>query len=287
MHTIRLLFVTAATSIFALASCNNIGATDDESPVVASVADYKLTIGQVSKQIPDGVSLEDSTAFAKRIIDSWARNKLLFIRAQDNLTDNQSFIEEQVDEFRQSLYIHKFEQELINSSLDFSVNDDAIMIYYLKNKAEMLLSNDIAKVNFLKVPKNIVGDLPIKRWIVSKRDEDIDNLKDFGFQFASKFSFSEEWLDVNFIFNQMPRKITNEQSVLRYKNLVVDSDSTHYYYLQITEYLAKNDTAPISYVRSNVAEILLQMKKNKLLKETRNKLYEDAKNKNTVKFYKL
>ncbi len=285
MNNLKIIIAVAISGTILLFSCNSKNLAYDESPVVASVYDYSLTLSKLSKQIPDDLSAEDSLVYAKRIIDTWARNKLIFERAQNNLSEEQSVIDEQVEEFRQSLYIHKYEQKLINSTLDFSVNDDAIYAYYQRNKAEMLLGNDIAKANFLKVKKNLTEDEPIRQWIASKHEDDIDNLKNFGFQFASKFSFSEEWLDVSFIFSQMPKSISNEKNVLRYKYLVEDSDSTYYYYLLITDYLPKNDTAPVTYVRANIEEILLQMKKNKLLQETKNKLFEDAKSKNIVKFY--
>ncbi len=287
MDSPKILLAAAFAAAILTCSCNKKGVVEDESPVVASVNEHTMTLAQLTPQIPDDASPKDSIQFAKRAMEAWARNKVIFDHAMDNLGDEQASIEAQVEEFRQSLYIHKYEQKLTNSALDFKVNDDAVMAYYKKNKSEMLLGNDIAKANFIKVKKDQLQNNPIKEWIVSRREDDIDNLKNFGYQFASKFSFSDEWLDVRFVFSQMPHKITNEQNVLRNKVLVEDSDSAYFYYLYITEFMSKNDPAPIQYVQSNIEEILLQMKKNKLLQETRNKLYENAKNKNTVKFHDL
>ncbi len=287
MYSARILLASLLAAPFFSSSCGKKGVVEDESPIVASVYEYNMTLAQLAPQIPDDLSANDSIEYAKRAMEAWARDKVLYEHAINNLEDEQSAIEQQVEEFRQSLYIHKYEQKMTNSNLDFSVNDDAIMAYYMKNKSEMLLGNDIAKANFIKVKKDQLQDTPIKEWIVSKKDDDIDNLKNFGFQFATKFSFSDEWLDAKYIFSQMPHKVSGEQNILRNRTLLTDSDSAYFYYLYITESMQKNDTAPIQYVRSNIEGILLQMKKNKLLQETRNKLFEDAKNKNTVKFHKL
>lgn len=256
--------------------------TGDNSPIIAKANKHSLTLEQLKKNVPEGLTKEDSTLFAKKFISSWARNKIIYDKAVLNLSDEQIDIDERVNEYRQSLYIHKYEQRLINHNLDKTIDTLSIQQFYNAHKGEFLLKNDIVKSNYIKVDKNVGNDTKVKKWLQSRKEEDLDHLKDFGFQFATKFSFSEEWLDADFVFEQMPRDFTNRQGIMKYKILTTASDSLFNYYLLITDYRTKSDTAPLPYVQNTIEEILLQQKKRNLLTQTRNKLYEDALNKNEV-----
>jgi len=286
MKILTYLKLAAFASFCLFCACNQQN-TADGSPIVAQANAHTLTLAQLKRNIPEHLSGEDSTTFASNYIDAWIKNQLLYDKAILNLAEEQQGIDEKVNSFKQSLYIHKYEQQLINHNLSKEVEPSAIESYYNSHKAEFLLRNDIVKSNYIKIDKEAGNDKKIRTWINSTKEEDLDKLKDFGFQFATKFSFSEEWLDAEFVLRQMPHKIYNQQGVLKYKQLATNSDSLYNYFLLITDYKAKEDTAPIDYVRTTIEEILLQQRKKALITETRNKIFEEAIGKNTAQIHKI
>jgi hypothetical protein len=281
-----LLNVLVLCFYFASIGCQRQAQTDT-SPVIASANAHVLTLAEFSRFAPVGMDAQDSVAFAKQYINAWIRNKLLFDKALLNLPDEQQTIEAKAEEYRQSLYIHKYEQQLINYNMDKTVSEEEAQAYYEKHKSEFRLSSDIVLVRFLKIDKSHGQADRIRSWIRSNNEDDIDNLKNIGFQYGSRFAFEEEWLDFDYVLSQLPNKPYNPQGVLRHRNLVSDSDSAHYYYLLVSAHKLKGETAPMEYVFGTIAEIVVQQKKRNLIAETRSKLFRDALNKNNAKIYSL
>lgn len=73
---------------------------------------------------------EDSAEVAKNYIDNWIKRQLILQVAEKYLTAEQLDIERRVQDYKESLIIYSYENELIQQKLDTVVSQDEIEAYY-------------------------------------------------------------------------------------------------------------------------------------------------------------
>ena len=75
---------------------------------------YKSDLEQI---IPPNSSPEDSAIIADRFIRQWAIDILMYEKAQRNIANTKE-IESLVEDYRKSLLVHEYEQQLINRRME-------------------------------------------------------------------------------------------------------------------------------------------------------------------------
>ena len=84
----------------------------DSDNLIASVNEKVLLRSQLLTSIPS--QLKDSTYFVEKFINDWIRRQLLLSHAEINLNVDLANYEKQVEDYRASLLIFAYQQELIN-----------------------------------------------------------------------------------------------------------------------------------------------------------------------------
>ena len=103
-------------SLFVLFSCAaNVG--DD---IIASVDDSELFLSDVLREMPSNI--EDSAYFVQYYMDKWIREKLMLYHAELNLSIDMKDYEKQIDEYRSSLLIYAYQQQLLNQNFDTMIS---------------------------------------------------------------------------------------------------------------------------------------------------------------------
>ena len=100
--------------------------TKDSDNLIASVNEKVLLRSELLSEMPS--QLEDSTYFVEKFINDWIRRQLLLSHAEINLSVDLDKYEKQVEDYRASLLIFAYQQELINQNLDSSISFSDIMI---------------------------------------------------------------------------------------------------------------------------------------------------------------
>ena len=122
--------------------------------IVAKVGEKKLYFNDVAHIFPKGCSKEDSLSLSKLFIDNWIKTRLLMQKAELNLSEEQLDISEEIETYRTSLLIYKYEEQLLREKLDTVVSLTEIQNYYEANTANFALDEYVVKVLFLKIPKS-------------------------------------------------------------------------------------------------------------------------------------
>ena len=111
------------------AACNSAPATQKASfgrDVVASAYGEALTWDSLAQRIPNDLSLEDSAAFAERVIDRWMREHVMLAQAKANLERERDHLDQALEAYRRSLLINTYETRYVESRLDASLTDKEI-----------------------------------------------------------------------------------------------------------------------------------------------------------------
>ena len=125
-----------------LASCSDYKRKSDEQPV-ARVFDRYLYTDAIKDIMPANISSSDSVIIARDFIEKWIKKQLLLNKAELNLTEEEKNVDKQIDNYKTSLLIYKYEQSLIKQKLDTFVSFNEIKEYYNENSSNFLLNDNL------------------------------------------------------------------------------------------------------------------------------------------------
>ena len=96
-------------------------------------------------------------------------------------------IEKQIDEYRSSLLIYAYQQQLLNQNFDTMISNQSIVDYYNQYQDEFRLNSSIFKGRYIVVNKSAPRLSSLSVWYKSNKDEDILELEDYCKQFAQEY----------------------------------------------------------------------------------------------------
>lgn len=277
--------VKYALLLFIIVSCDNQKQDANDLPI-ARVFDKSLYTSQIKNVIPEGLTGVDSLTWVKDYVDKWVRKEILLIKAEENLSELEKDVDKQIDDYRTSLLIFKYEQNLIQQKLDTNITNKEIEEYYSKNGSNFILNNNIVKALYIKVPRTAPDIWKLRRWYRSDDEEHIKELDAYCFNNAEKYDyFNENWVQFDMIRNQMPRMYQTTENLLKSRTSIEVRDSTHYYFVRLYDYRLAGDINPIENVRSNIKNIILNKRKIKYTNRLESEIYNDALNRGNINIY--
>ena len=267
--------------VFAV-SCNQ--TEQGTRQVIAKTSSHVLYKDEVLSAMPISLSPEDSVTFVKNFVDDWLHFKLLYEKADDNIPDDDSVLKSQVERFREELYINTYEQVFLMQKLDTLIPQAEIDEYYAKYKNEFILSSPVVKPTLIVFPIDKQKDIKIvEDLFFSKKDDALDELKNYCFMHCQKFSFANTWVDLDVMKQELPFNVRNE--VYSTSSGAKLQDSSNVYFVRIEESLSAGSLMPIELVHDKIAKVILQSRKVELLKTMRNKIYQEASHRRQFEVY--
>ncbi len=248
----------------------------NEEHAVARVYNSFLYVKDLQGVIPSNVSGKDSIILVNEYIDGWIKQQLLINQAEKNLQDDQKDFTKQLEDYKNSLTIYRYETELIKQSLDTNVSDNEITEYYTKNKDNFELKENIVKVIYVKVPQS--SPLNIARlYIKSDKEADKKKLQDFCHKYAVNYYLEDgNWLLFNDILKEIPINTYNQEEYLKNNRLIEIKDSSYVYLLNIKGFMIKESLSPLSFEKGNIRDIIINKRKLKLIETMQNDVYNKA-----------
>lgn len=147
----KISIATGLMLVLALFSCQNSKNGKDDKPV-AAIYDKVLYQSDLQGIIYDGISTNDSLVRTKVFIDNWIRRQLLIHQAENNLDKSELDCVKEIEDYRNSLIIYKYESMLIAQNLDTVVSDEEIE-KYLKDNALIDMNKDAVRSIILNIRK--------------------------------------------------------------------------------------------------------------------------------------
>ncbi len=254
---------------------------------VAEVGSTILYYDEMPRLIQRGVNEADSVALVQNYINKWAKRQLLLQKAEDNLTPQlKSEIDKQLDETRSNLVIYQYQQQMILEKLDTVLTDTELENYYNANQNSFVLTSNIVKALFIKLPLETPDLNKIKVLARSNDQKDLQQLESMCYQFAEKFDdFNEDWIPMNKLSVELHQGIDNEENFLKRNTFLDTSDSTSTYLVSIRDYRLRSSVAPFEYVKDDIKRIILNTRRFEFIQSLENGIYNDALKKNSFKIY--
>ena len=280
----RYFFSIIVISSFTVACNSNLDIKKNNALV--KVGSKVLYRNVLEENIPVGLSAEDSTIAAEHFIRSWINENLLYNIASKNIRDKEN-VERLVENYRKSLLIYQYEEQLINERLTNEIDEQSLYDYFNRNKDKLKLERPLVKGVFLKVPINAPQLNEIAVWYKSKAPFSRENLERYSLNNATSFDyFVDKWVDFNDLLNNFPKDQLYKEDHTVKRKTIEKQDDGYFYFLNITDCLLPGDNAPYEYAKTTIQEILINQRKIEFLKKTEEDLYQRALTKGEIHFYK-
>ncbi len=262
--------------IFTFTSCDYFTFEKKESKL-KTIAEYQgktLTIDDVKDLIPKGLSKNDSLLTLKRHIDDWALEQILTKKSElNNSQETNTEIQKLVEQYRQSLLINRYKEELIQQELDTLVSDLDIKDYYQNNKNNFRLNEVIIQLRYLTFDKNLIDKKDIIKTFKRGNIEDLEELETKQLSFKKIMLNDSTWISLK---NLLKETMFYRSELLKKSELIQKEDSINLFLAVVTNILDKNEIAPLEYIESNIKQILLHKRKIEVIREIEKILLQDA-----------
>lgn len=257
----------------------------DDTPLLASVYGHELHASDLEGLIGEGVSADDSVAIVTSYVEQWIRQTVMLTKAEKNIKDN---FDRQLGEYRNSLLIYAYEQQIVNQLLDTSVRDEQIGEYYNQHQEDFRLKSAIVKAVYVTVPTKSPAVAKLKS-IVSRRnfeEKDIVELEELATRNnLSGYYDADTWIPFYTLQSAVPITTYNENLYLKQNHTITLNDNDVTYLVRILDYKVSDETSPLELQTENIRSILLNHRKLDILNQLQADLLKEAERSDNIKTY--
>ena len=274
-------------SLITLSSCEYFKQDNIRIPV-ARVNDSYLYQKDIKNLTFDNTSKEDSTLIVTNFINRWATKQLLIDQSIINLPqEKQDAYNNLVNQYKIDLYTEAYKSSIVAKQLDSIITLKELDSFYKQNKENFKLNDDLLKIRYIHIDANFSNTKELVEKF--KRFDSIDKyeLTNLSIKFKA-FNLNDSiWIKNDVLIGALPVLKHSNSQVLKKVNFTQLQDSLGVYLVKIEAVLKTNDIAPLSYVKPTIEQIVINKRKQEILKKIEKDITKDAiKNKNFELFTK-
>ena len=270
------LWVIPMLFMASLFACKT-GLGGGDSAEVARVGEERLLRQEVLKRMPADVHGKDSLALFNRVVQDWVEQQVLLAKAKNNLSAEEQDVEQELEDYRNSLLIYRFERELVRQKLDTAITDSAITQYYKNHPQEFALKDNIVQVMYVRVPKKTPSLERLRTLMRTPRNQDRAMLEDYCRRYAGNYYLNTEaWLLFSDLLREIPINTYNQEQYLQNNRYVELSDENNLYLVHILGFRVKDGLSPLTFERQNIRTILINQRKLELIARMKSEVVRQA-----------
>jgi hypothetical protein len=264
--------------LLSLSACDDIASIigAKEKPI-ARVFDKELLPSDLINIVPKGTSKNDSIEIVKAYVENWVKQEVILKQAIDNANLDQAAIDLQLANYKNSLVIYAYEEQLVAQKLDTTVSEKELLDFYTNNKDNFELKKSIVKASFIKLAKNAAQLNLVKKWFNSARPRDKADLETYCMQFASDYLFADTtWQYLDDLQSKIPLGKFSEDAILQKGKRLEFSDANFIYLVFIKDFMYREETSPLSFEIDNIRNSIINKRKLVLINSMEQGVYQKA-----------
>ena len=243
--------------------------------VIVSIGDHHLYKEDIKNIVPQGTNSEDSTLIVDAYIRRWASNILILENAKRNVS-NQSEINKMTEDYRRTLTIHYYKQEMVNEKVKEPTDEETIE-FYEAHKQLFLLEEPIIKGALIRIPNNVKTNQIERKF--KNIANNIADIEKYALQYAKDYVlFTDYWKPLNEVIDT-----ENSELKIEKPGYYEEKDSVYLTLLNVTEYIQQGEIAPIELVMEQVRTTLYEQQKMEYLNNFNNEIFDYAIKHNQIK----
>ena len=290
---------SALASVLVLAGCADGGVPNRDdfgTDVAAEAYGEVLTWDSLATWVPDDLSLEDSAAFAERVIDRWMREQVMLAQARTHLQTERSSLEKALEAYRRSLLINTYETRYVDSRLDTEVSEEDVAAYYEAHPELFTLHDHAVRVLYLHLPDPKVAAearganwskkdqkdwdkqvREVEAWLERADSTSIPELERWCIERGAVHHVDHEaWWAVSELLDEVPLSLYRVEDQIQRISPLSFTAQDRLYFVRFLDHGLKGKTAPLDVARDQITELLLQRRRQQLLDALRDTLLQQA-----------
>jgi hypothetical protein len=264
-----------------LCACKKSPASIEGDKLLAKVGSKTLYLSEIESMIPERSTEADSLRIMTAFAENWARETVVLLHAEKSLPEDIN-LDKLVKNYRESLLINNIEKDFIEKNLDTMVTVDQVESYYKDNKDLFLITDPLVKCWIAKVPEKAKG---IERFYKSWKGKKKKDVEDYCRQYADLGVIEEEtWNYLSELKLFFPSKLLDKIRFEKGK-IFQDNYKSSEYFVYIFDVIKSGEESPLNMVKNKIVKLILHQRKQQLVMEFKESLYERELKNNKVKFY--
>lgn len=266
----------------ALVSCGQSGTEADR--LLARVEDRKLYQSDIVGMVTPETSAPDSAAMVSNYVETWVKKQLMLVRAEREVRLDKADLERRIADYRNDLVLYEFKKQYVRQHLDTVVNEQEIRTYYQENPANFELKQNIVRGTFISLPRRSPRLNNIRRLLRADSPRQMRQLQAYCFRYARSYTMTDSsWIDFDELVNQSPfREIPNKVQFLKQNKFAETADEQGVYLLRLYAYNLSSQISPLTFVREQIRDVILNQRKIKLVRNLEKQLYKEARADNLI-----
>ena len=244
---------------------------------VAKVGNHKLYRNQLQSYIPAGVSPEDSASLAASYIKAWAEDLLLLDMAEEQLSEEDKDVSQDLEEYRRTLLKYRYEQLYINQRLDTLITEEEIQRYYDANPDRFRLERPLLKARYMIISEDARSLKTLKQKMSSDDAMEVMEADSLGAYAAHKYAdAADTWMDAITLAQELGTDYRTLLSSIKKQFAEMPDGNGNLRIAYIVEMVPEGKPAPVEYVTERIRDLILSNRKHKMEKDLEQDLLEDA-----------
>jgi len=273
-------------AIIMLQSCDYFTIKNDTRQPIARVNNTYLYKEDLKNIFNKDIASQDSILIANNYINNWIKQQLLLSKAQINLENKTEQFDNLVKKYREDLFINSYKEAVVNQYLETEITEDNIDKFYKENSQNFKLNEELLKLKYIKIGKNILNKKELIKLFKSTKKEDLDSLNTKEIFLKSYHLNDLIWVKYSDLITKIqPLKTEDKKRLLKKGNFIQKEDSLSIYLVTIKEVLNRNEIAPKSYITPTIKQMILHQRKLLLIRNIEETLIDDASKKQQFEIY--
>lgn len=277
--------IRSSTSIFSLmliatlcAACGTFSLYDpDRGEKIATVGEKTLYEGELKNIYNANMTPEDSMAQRELFINQWVAKQIKNQAAEKSLSEFEKQIEQMVNNYREALVAHQFEENYVAQNIDTNVTTAQIGQYYDQNEQNFRLAGPLVKARIACIPAGLRQSTKLEKMFRSNEKQEIDDFVNICNKNNYRvYDFSTAWTNFSEVLQNIPFSNPNFDEFLRTKNYYEVEDDQYKYMMYIADKMLTGEKSPVELEKENIKKILLHNRRATLIAQLDDSLYKVA-----------
>lgn len=246
--------------------------------VVAQVYSHKLYASEVQKQLPSGMTTDDSLAFSARFIDSWISEQLLLAEAEKELSMRDKQFQKEMAEYRNSLIRNKYLEKITADTNAFYVTDEEVRATISQARTNFVNEKEIVRLNYVKVSAKSPIKEKVKEILFDEESRllEKEKLTELCADSIEYFIDDDTWLFWDDIQLEVDIDLQISTGTLNQPRYIEKTSGESCYLIVILDYKSEQTGADSRDYFESVRTMLIQKKKTEFINKKLEDLYQRA-----------
>ncbi len=273
----RKSLVLLSVAMLGLVSCKRFVNPFAGERVLAEVGDARLYDRDVVSIYTSGMTSADSAKTLQGYVDQWVKKQLKVQEAERLFHSSQRDIDRMVDDYRNSLLIHKIDQYYVDTRLDTLFTDQQIQEYYEQHKADFVLDKTLVRARVVRFPDTYRQSAKLKELMLSSREQDSRDFVELCAKNGFELTELNQWSDFSALLALLPTSPDADYSYVLSEGKIHEfSNQDSRFYVRVLDCRRPGDYAPLESVTDMIRRMVFNGRREEIIRRHEDSLYRQA-----------